>query len=281
MARPTNRDEALEALEALDAREKVFKVEVEELKYSVIRVFEKERDAVKDKYVFAGRYQNLTRAERDIDLAMPYELRHWMGSKFEKAIDKANRDTGGTEFLSAIMNLKASWSLPHIVLQRLIGKAVSGRRPVERTRKVIGERPQLRATCPCCFRQQAISGDCMVDHGFQLKWEQRNGSCSGVRQPHFGTVGGRMFAESLAANYRRQAEQTRKTADAVMRGEVQIRDRKTLKFIEAPTEAQLKRHASDLLGDAQMMEITARQLEVFVAKWEEKEPVTVMVEVFE
>lgn len=58
---------------------------------------------------------------------------------------------------------------------------------------------QLRAVCPACFREQAVYGICMVQHGYTRPqgWHCNANTCGGVNKPHFGTALGRAVARNI------------------------------------------------------------------------------------
>jgi hypothetical protein len=57
----------------------------------------------------------------------------------------------------------------------------------------MSKRIQRRATCSVCGADQAVKGDRIVDHGFNLDFNFRNGTCPGAGISHFGTVEGRDY----------------------------------------------------------------------------------------
>jgi hypothetical protein len=270
--------EVEEEIAQFEAQSAVYKAQLTEFTgYTLSRSYEAARDAIRDQFVNGGKWQTLTEAERAVEQALPYELRHLYGKKFTTILD----NTPVTEFTREVRNMRDAWKHAYEATEALKARAVSGRRPAEKTRKVIGTRQQLRAVCPCCFRQHAIKGDKIVDHGFQLQWEARQGSCYGYGKPHFGTEAGRDFCAKLAAEYRLTAASRLATAEATLRGEVQLRDMKTLKWIEHPTERQLQAHAQKLRSEASGFNRGADEFEKRVRDWKPAEPVIVQVEVFE
>lgn len=64
---------------------------------------------------------------------------------------------------------------------------------------------QYRAVCPACFKQHAVKGVALVDHGYTIPqdWHQRNGSCGGACEPHFGTPEGLAVTERIKVSYER------------------------------------------------------------------------------
>lgn len=72
---------------------------------------------------------------------------------------------------------------------------------------------QYRAVCAVCFKQHAIHGlsrQAMVDHGYTIpqQWHQRQGSCGGVNQMHFGTPEGKAVTQAVVKAYERFLEET-------------------------------------------------------------------------
>lgn len=83
-------------------------------------------------------------------------------------------------------------------LKTLKERQTLGRQP-KADRPVIAQREQLRAICPCCFREQAIKDGTMVAHGYTIEYGFFNGTCLGHQQPHFGTEAGREFTRVILA----------------------------------------------------------------------------------
>lgn len=147
---------------------------------------------------------------------------------------------------------------------------------------------QFRATCPACFKDHAVDGHFMVDHGYECPWHQggRRGSCSGVGRPHFGTPQGRNVAVGVASGLRSGAKTQRDLAQKVMDGEMAVEERRYVHGdcryeyakIESPSEYQKQTYARGFTYRADMMEAAAKSIEERVAAWVETAPRKVSVE---
>lgn len=128
-------EEIVELGDILTARDTVYKVECDDLKYHLSHAYDKARSAVAEKYTWAGKWEKLTLTERALDQAIPYELRHMYGKTFEKVLDAT--DIG--EYKDAILTIRGRFRPIYLKTQALIARQVKARRPVESTRVVIGE----------------------------------------------------------------------------------------------------------------------------------------------
>lgn len=99
-------------------------------------------------------------------------------------------------------------------------------------------RTQYRATCPACFKQHAISGTRMVDHGYTIpqNWHARQGSCGGVGHAHFGTPEGLEVTKAIKVAYERWLSDERVNLSRLQSGKVkEIRGVKSHAY-KAPVE---------------------------------------------
>lgn len=280
MARYT-RDEMLQKLRDMTDKPLVYKTEVDDAKYHLANVFDAEKRKIGEAFTHAGQWQNLSEAERKVDL--PYELRHLFGKKFIKSIDDAKAALGrSTPYLDAVGHMVSDLSPLHTLMQNLIARQVKGRRPAESTKKIIGTRTQLRAICPICFRQHAVDGQNMVSHGFTLRYGFQQGICSGYRRPHFGTEAGRAVTEKAAADNAAHAEALRRNAAKILSGEsaIALRDRNG-NVIENPTQRDRIIASSQLEGQAGQTEAYVRFLQNQLANWQPHDPVMVQVDIVE
>lgn len=214
MAKPTLVT-VTDKLYELRAKETAYKVEVDGVKVDFSRAFEADRDAVREKYVQAGKYRNLTDAERVIETEMPYEVRHWYGKKYSTLL----ADAPETAFIDAVRSHRNRWRPLYMALLEQIERQVKGRvpRPVDPDAPT---RTQRRAICACCFREIAVNDAGFIhDHGFDIGHGFRNGTCSGANVQHFGTQEGRDACIVFRAFYRKQAEKHRKAAADFESGE--------------------------------------------------------------
>ena len=257
----------------LAAKEVVFKVEVDTIKYHVSSAYDADKNKVREEFTYAGRWQKLTEAEQALDL--PYSLVHLYGKKFAKTLEAA----GDTAFTAAIRALRSDWEETNLHMIDLGARAVKGRRPVESNRVVIGTRVQYRAICPCCFNDQAIVNGGMADHGFQVQWNSRQGRCFGTGRAHFGTEEGKAVAQYLM-------EAELETAAASKLAAQMLRDgsalpRRNGKVIENPTQMQINAAIRDQEFNERQAESNANFYTRKLDKWEPVEPFPVTVEVYE
>lgn len=280
MARFT-RDELFEVIKALTAKETVYKTEVDDVKAHLSRVYDAAKEQIGKEFTYAGKWQSLSEAEREIYL--PYTLAHLFGKTFLKSIDVAKQKNGGTTpYIDAIGSMISSLSPLHTATQNLILRQVKGRRPVVSTKKVIGTRIQLRAICPVCFREHAVDGGKMVSHGYTLEYGFQNGICTGYRKPHFGTEEGRKVTEAAVVSNRNWAETTRADAEKVRNGTSTspVRNYKGGE-IKEPTQRDRDNYANFLTSNAAQAERYADFLAQQVASWKPRDPKEYTIEVTE
>lgn len=168
------------------------------------------------------------------------------------------------------------------LMQALIARQVKGRRPPE-PKTVIGTRTQLRAICPCCFRQQAVDdANRMVSHGYTLDYGYQNGICYGFRKPHFGTVEGRTIAELAETKALFDAGMIEKNADIVEADPSAhtIRDYYG-KEIKAPDVYQIESHIYRMRSSARQCRQYASFINLRLASWKLADPVEVTVDITE
>ncbi|WNL50749.1 hypothetical protein RPALISO_162 [Ruegeria phage RpAliso] len=277
MARYKTHEEARDAIAALAAKETVYKVEVDEAREAATRAFETAIRPVRD--IHFSKYRNelpVSDGDKELEYAMPMEWRHFYGKKFSAALEAAPE----TDFSDAVKTLRNRWRPEFKALEALKARQVKGRKPAP-PKEVIGTRTQLRAICPCCFRQQAVRGVRMVAHGYTLDYGYQNGNCSGVNVAHFGTVEGRDWAKDAAMHCRRRATAMRATAEEVRAGtsDEPVRHGKTSKVIEDPTQKQRNIYAETLESSSRNLDYYAEMVEKALAAWKETDPVEVEVEI--
>lgn len=275
MARFT-REQLQDQIAAAVTRDVIYKIEVDEFKYSVSRTFESERNKIMD--MMRGTNVEADSAS-DVKLyyGMPYLLAHMYGKKFEKLLS----ESADTPYKAAVVELQKRWVQIAENMVILHQRQKAGRRPVEKTRKVVGTRIQKRGICSCCFRQQAVTRNNIAEHGFHLQFESRNGSCYGSGKPHFGLEAGLSFTKALAAELRKRAKHRYEKAEAILNKDVPLTDRKTLKQIENPTQRQIDREVQLLRAEAGDCDYSAKAYEKRIATWIPEDPVDVEVEVYE
>lgn len=281
MARHT-RDEMLQKLRDLTDKPLVYKTEVDDAKYHLANVFDAEKRKIGEAFTHAGQWQNLTEAERKIDL--PYELRHLFGKKFIKSIDDAKAALGhSTPYIDAVGHMVSELSPLHTLMQNLIERQVKGRRPAESTKKIIGTRTQLRAICPVCFRQQAVDENGrMVAHGYTLQYGFQNGTCMGHGKPHFGTEEGRGVTAAFAKRLTDDAPKTLANAQRYRAGDesLPVLDHR-FRVIKNPTQRDRNNHADRMEGSVRMQLAHAAELNKHVDAWQPRDPIKVQVDIVE
>lgn len=279
MARYT-RDEMLQKLKDLTAQDVVYKVEVDDAKYHLGNVYDRAKYSLGEEFTHAGKWQALTEVENAIDL--PYSLQHLFGKKFLKSLEDAITKVGRTAYLDAVGHMVSEMSPLNTMMQALIARQVKGRRPQE-PKTIIGTRTQLRAICPCCFRQHAVDeAGRMVAHGYTLEYGYQNGTCSGHRKPHFGTVEGRTITEQTAERSINDAGMIEKNADVIEADPTghTIRDSRGHP-IEKPTIRDVKLQIERMRYSARQRRSYAAFLNQQVAQWKPADPVEVTVDITE
>ena len=141
-------------------------------------------------------------------------------------------------------------------------------------------RTQYRAICSVCGRDQAVNGSDIVDHGYNLEYHWRNGTCDGARRPHFGTGLGRDYRASIAARYVEQAHKADLMATAIEKGEAVARkmDRKTKEMVDLIHPWEIKERVESIRRDANSMRSVAHTLQRSVEEWKPQFPREVQVE---
>lgn len=265
-----------DTIAALREQGTVYKVEVDELKYAFSHAFDADKDRVKDTTYFAVPSDSRSEADRNLFWTLPYEARHWYGKRFSNFLI----DCPDSAFKDAVVSHRNRWKPLFDALQELITRQVKGRRPAA-AKKVIGTRIQLRATCACCFRDQAVSGDRMVAHGYTLDYGFQNGNCYGAGKPHFGTEAGVAFTKDLITNVRSTAASAKRRAEGAAKGEVKPVDRKTRARIDNPTPMQVRALIESLENEARQATYHADQMQKMVDGWKSQDPREVEVEITE
>lgn len=141
-------------------------------------------------------------------------------------------------------------------------------------------RSQYRAICSVCGREQAVKGDEIVDHGYNLEYHWRNGTCDGARRPHFGTASGRDYRAAISARYVEQAHKTDLMATAIEKGEAVARryDKKLQQLVDLTQPWEIRQRVESLRSEASQMRSVARTLARSVEEWKEQFPREVQVE---
>lgn len=141
-------------------------------------------------------------------------------------------------------------------------------------------RTQYRAICSVCGREQAVKGDEIVDHGYNLEHHWRNGTCDGARRPHFGTSSGRDYRAAIAARYVEQAHKTDLMATAIEKGEAIARsyDKKLKQMVDLTAPWAIRQRVESLRSDAASMRSVAGTMMRSVESWKEAFPREVQVE---
>lgn len=261
-------------IDALTQQDTVYKVDVDAAKDELSRAYDNARNEYGKHFTHAGQWQNLTEEERAVDL--PYEVRHLFGKKFSTTLVNAP----DTNAMNVIRNIQEGFRPVYLKLQALIERQVKGRKPVERAKRVVGTRTQLRAICPCCFKQHAVKNDRLVAHGYTLYYGFQNGTCSGAGKKHFGTEAGRDEAARMAENARSQGEAMLQTSEDVLANPAKytIRDYRA-RPIENPNAGHIKEHAQRIAHNGEGLIRYADEVANRVENWKPEDTVEVEVEV--
>lgn len=257
-------------------QETVYKSEVDLLKHAFSNAFEADWRVVKDSKHLSVDHDKRIEVDSELYFAAPYEVRHWYGKKFSAFLE----NMPSTEFKDATVSHRNRWRPLFLALQELIGRQVKGRKP--KVKKVVATRTQLRAVCPCCFGDYAITKDGrVVAHGYTLDYGFQNGSCHGTGEKHFGTVEGKECAEGIIKALRSNAALCIERAGKARRGEILPRDSNTHERIENPTERQKEILALNLEAQERNYTSHANMIQKKVDEWTPAEPREVEVEVTE
>jgi hypothetical protein len=263
-------------ISALIDKEIVYKVEVDDLKYAFNYAFEKDWVTVKDtKHLSVDRAKR-PKTDNDLYYAAPYEVRHWYGNKFSTFLD----GVPPSEFKDAAMSHRNRWRPLYIALKDLIARQTKGRRPAE-PKKVVDTRIQLRAICPCCFREQAVNVNLMVSHGYTLDYGFQNGICSGYRKHHFGTAEGLSHTKALVVAAANRVIMYNARLQRAQDGEIKPRHPGTLQIIENPTKWELEDFINGIKQEIKSAEFYAGFLREKVETWTPAAPREVTIEVTE
>jgi len=141
-------------------------------------------------------------------------------------------------------------------------------------------RTQLRAICPVCFAQQAVTAaGRLAQHGYRRPqgWGQNVNDCGGSGRMHFGTEAGRAVTVEQASAIRRYAEAERERAPKVASGELPITDRRG-NVITSCAPWKLAQYADGIVRNAKHADEHAVELDARVAAWVAVAPIAVTVE---
>lgn len=270
-----------DAIAELRDKDTVYKVEVDLLKSHFNSAFEGDWKAVKDTKYLSIPHDDRSEIDGKLYFEAPYSVAHWYGKKFSKFLEGMTT----TEFKDATVSHRNRWRPLWLALEELKARQVKGRRPAE-TKKVIGTRTQLRATCPCCFNDQAVRGERLVAHGYTLDYDFQNGTCIGAGEMHFGTLEGKAFTMNLAADAMGHARDIEARATRFEKGEEHVTIRKQdyrgeWTTISNPTDRQKADFIAGMRREAEGYRRYAGMLNEAVMKWEAAEPREVEVEITE
>lgn len=271
-------EDAISLIDDLKSAPEAYKVDVDLAKLRLSRAYEIESNKISEQFTHAGKYLELSSEEREIDV--PYDLR----GLFSKKLDKALKAAPDTPYIQAIRDLRDKLTDPHEDLKNLIANQVKGRKPDTREREVIGTKKQMRADCACCFKQHAVKGDTLVNHGYDLKLGFQNDTCNGAGRPHFGTPEGRDLAAGWAQQFKELAAKAEKRAAGVLSGDQDTYERVRrngnwiMAKVENPESYQRRQFANQLKSEAKAYLRAAENYDQAVQNWQPKEPVEVTVE---
>jgi hypothetical protein len=272
------REQIIDIIEDLLDVGRVYNARFNEFKHRVSSAFDTARTEVAKQFTYAGAWQNLSMEEQRVGDVVPYEMRHWYGKSFTRTLAEAPT----TPYIAALRTVVEQWRPVYEGMEHLKTLIKPGKAPVERSRRVTGTRTQFRGECPCCGRLIALDGaGKMCDHGFQINWNARRGSCYGAGKPYFGSEAGRDFAVEWAHQLMVDALSREGTAYAVLRGDVRLYDSKAQAWIEKPTEKQLSERTAELRAEARDMRRMSFQIGQRVDAWYPVPAVQVEVEIYE
>jgi len=261
-----------DALASLREQDVVYKVQLDDVHYSLNKAFDQDREEI-----IASCYFSLPADKREpfneFFWDLPHAVAHWYGKKFEKTLAACPESA----FKDQVTTHRNRWRPLFIELKTMRENQVKGKVPVQK--EVVGTRMQRRAICSCCFRQQAVKGDRMVAHGYTLDYGFQNGNCIGAGKPHFGTTEGVQFTQELIRNVLNTAARKRSAVEGAKVGEVKPVERKTGKRIDNPTQHQINMLIHNLESEARMAEFHAEQMQKQVDQWKFVDPVDVEVEI--
>jgi hypothetical protein len=172
------RQEAIEALDTAIENGVIRNTEMKDIKNRAARLFEQARSReIGERFTYAGKFANLTEEEREIEMALPLELHQITSKKLARLLDGATE----TEFTTAVKHFVAEWSEVQERINTLKPMVQKGRKPSTEPRKTPDRTLDNTGTCGCCGKNVKMdSAGRLVDHGFQVRWGQRNGKCFGV-----------------------------------------------------------------------------------------------------
>ncbi|QJA43062.1 hypothetical protein [Phaeobacter phage MD18] len=264
-----------ELIAELRDQDPVYKTDVDRAKDVLNRAFEADWDIVRHtKHLDDPRSRALD-SDSKLYFEAPYEVRHWYGKKFSKFLE----ELPCSEFRDATISHRNRWRPLFTALEELKARQIKGRKPV--AKKVVGTRKQLRAICPCCFKQHAVKNDRLVAHGYTLDYGFQNGTCQGAGQPHFGTFEGVMFTQSLSRDIQHTITSLRSRAVMAAKGKAKPMDRKTGLRIDNPTPAQVQAMIDRIETEIRHREYHVAQLQKMVDGWAYADPQEVEVEITE
>ncbi len=192
-----------ETLTDLREQKTVYKVDVDALWNAFRTAFEQDWKLIQRVKHLDLPHGSPSEADTSLYFTAPNEVRHWFGNKFSKFLD----ELPSSDFKDSTIRHRHRWRPLYQTYLDLKARQIKGRKPAE-PKKVVGTRTQMRAICPCCFKEHAVSGDTMVAHGYTLDYGFQNGTCRGAGKSHFGTVAGRVYTSELIKELRNEAAQT-------------------------------------------------------------------------
>lgn len=263
----------------LDAQRDVYKVEVDEAKWALTHAFEADVRRAKEDTYLSIPHDDRSASDSRLYFDAPYSMVHWYGKKWAKGLAEAQDSALKAE----LIRIRDLYESTFQLLQGLAARQIKGRKPV--VKEVVATRTQLRAICPCCFREQAVQGTRMVAHGYTIEYGFQNGNCAGRGKPHFGTEEGREITRGTADALRQMAVDRGQLSEAIAAGEADVfrREYRNGKYVptkvENPSDYARKEYAQTVAWQAEQIMRNAHELDKAVANWKPKDPVEVQVEV--
>jgi len=165
------KEQAIETLQRRPLYNRDFQVIKDSLNRQFRNAHERE---VRAPFFHNGRYQTVPESVRELDY-LDWSLHRVPGLIKKVAACKSNDPT-----LTAMTLLLRDWEDVAVLLAKTKTDVIKGRKPSATPRKTEPRTLDNTGTCPCCGHNVKLNGGRIVDHGFTLEFNQRNGKCFGV-----------------------------------------------------------------------------------------------------
>lgn len=165
------KDEALEVLR----RRPLYNVEFKDAKHWLDLHF---RDAFRDQvakpFLWNVRSDSLPREVHDL------RWLYWSIHRVPSLQRKVRACKADDPCLTAMILFLNEWNEAAALLVEAKKEAIKGRKPSTTPRKTQPRTLENTGTCPCCGHNVKLNRGRILDHGFTLQFNQRNGKCFGV-----------------------------------------------------------------------------------------------------